>query len=75
MTVVRLSELKQGTAGRIASLGKTHTAIQEKLIAMGVLPGKDIKLLKKFPSYVFKIGHSQFAVDQEIASAISVILA
>jgi DtxR family Mn-dependent transcriptional regulator len=39
---------------------------------MGALPKTEITLLQKFPSYVFKIARSQFAVDKELASCIYV---
>ena len=38
---------------------------------MGILPGKMVKLLQSFPSYVFQIGQSQFAVDDGLARAIN----
>jgi DtxR family Mn-dependent transcriptional regulator len=44
----------------------------EKIMAMGVLPGVDVHLDRRFPSYVFQVGHSQFAVDEEIAGDIYV---
>jgi len=44
----------------------------KKLMAMGIFPGMEIELVQKSPSFVFKIGHSQFAVDQGLAEAIFV---
>jgi len=44
-------------------------------MAIGVLPGVSIRLLRRFPSFVFEAGYSQFAVDEEIASALYVRLA
>jgi DtxR family Mn-dependent transcriptional regulator len=44
----------------------------EKIMAMGVLPGMAITLIQKFPSYVFQIGQSQFAVDKDLAEFIFV---
>jgi len=45
-----------------------------KIMAMGVLPGMAITLIQKFPSYVFQVGQSQFAIDKELASCIYVRL-
>ena len=55
----------------------THLEMQDpqrlkKLIAIGVLPGSQITLLQRFPSYVFQIGWSQFSIDRELASSIYV---
>ena len=41
-------------------------------MALGVLPGVDIRLLRRFPSFVFQIGYAQFAVDRELAQKIRV---
>ena len=46
----------------------------QKLIAMGIMPGALVKLIQKFPSYVFEAGHTQFAVDEQIADSIYVRL-
>jgi Fe2+ transport system protein FeoA len=47
----------------------------QKLMAMGVLPGVPITLLRQFPSFVFEAGYSQFAVDEAIATDIYIRLA
>jgi Fe2+ transport system protein FeoA len=46
----------------------------QKLMAMGVLPGVAITLLRRSPSFVFEAGYSQFAVDEEIPGDIYVRL-
>jgi Fe2+ transport system protein FeoA len=43
-------------------------------MAMGLLPGTAIQLMQNFPSYVFKLGYTQFAVDKKIADEIFVKL-
>jgi len=43
-------------------------------MAMGVLPGLKIAMIQKFPSYVFKVGETQFAIDEEMAEGIYVRL-
>jgi DtxR family Mn-dependent transcriptional regulator len=39
-------------------------------MAMGVLPGNAIELNANFPSFVFSVDYSQYAVDADMASAI-----
>jgi len=73
--IAPLSELKEGMGGKIAYLQMNHPARLQKLMAMGVLPGEKITLLRRSPSYVFEVGFSQFAVDEEIATTIYVRLA
>lgn len=54
---------------------KTHNGqIMNKLMAMGILPGLTIMLLRKTPSYLFQMGESQFAVDRVLAEKIQVRL-
>lgn len=72
--IAPLSELKPGQHGQIAYIHMTHAGHLQKLIGMGVLPGVAVKSLRRFPSFVFEAGYSQFAVDEEIAADIYVRL-
>ena len=70
--VVALTELKAGEHGEIAYLAATDASKMQKLMSMGVLPGSDLVVTRTFPSYVFKVGYSEFAVDSELAREIFV---
>ncbi len=70
----RLADLEIKDKGKIAYLQAKDQSQMQKLIGIGVIPGISIMLLQKFPSYVFQIGQSQFAVDKELASSIYVRL-
>lgn len=70
--VVALTELKPGEEGEIAYLSTTDPKKMQKLMSMGVLPGNRLDLRRAFPSYIFSIGHSEFAVDQDLAREIFV---
>lgn len=59
-TVLRL--LNPGTRGRLA----------QRLMAFGVLPGVTIEVVRSSPAVVFRIGHSQFAVDDQLAQLVLV---
>lgn len=67
-----LSKLNPGDKGKISYIQAIEHHKLQKLMSMGVLPGMEIKLLQTFPSYLFEVGHTQFAVDDEIASCILV---
>lgn len=69
-----LSALTQGQRGKVVYLHTLDDKKLQKMMVMGVLPGRQITLLHRFPSYVFQIGFSQVAVDSEIADSIYVIL-
>ena len=65
-----LSEIEPGQHGNVAYIRMNHPGRLQKLMAMGVLPGGKIALLRRSPSFVFECGYSQFAVDEEIAKDI-----
>jgi len=67
-----LPKLKPGEQGEIAYLATSDDKKMQKLMSMGVLPGSQLVLVQNFPSYIFKIGQSQFAVDEELAQEIYV---
>jgi DtxR family Mn-dependent transcriptional regulator len=61
-----------GQNGVVAYLSTRDNREIQKLMAMGILPGSDIRLIRLFPSYIFAIGHSQFTVDRTLAEKIFV---
>ena len=70
MLVMPLSELKTGQSGKIAYIHTQDRQMLQKIMAMGALPGASVTLLQRFPSYVFQLGQSQFAIDKNIADQI-----
>lgn len=65
-----LSNLRTGQKGRVAYIHTQDHKKLEKIMAMGILPGMNITLIEKYPSFVFQVGHSQFAIDEDLAGAI-----
>ena len=70
--VVPLTELKPGEEGDIAYIQTEDSKKMQKLMAMGGLPGNRISLLQAFPSYIFRVGFSEFAIDSAMAREIFV---
>jgi DtxR family Mn-dependent transcriptional regulator len=70
--VVALTEMKPGEPGEIAYLAASDVRKMQKLMSMGVLPGTSVRLMRTYPSYIFKVGQSEFAVDEELAREIFV---
>lgn len=71
--VLPLSAMKDGEEGTVAYLHEGDGAgTLPKLMALGVLPGCRVRLLQRFPSFLFRIGLTQMAVDGTIAGAIFV---
>ena len=72
--VCPLKDLEVKDRGMIAYLATDDKGRLHKLMALGALPGLPITMIQRFPSYVFQVGQSQFAIDQEMAEGIYVRL-
>ena len=67
-----LCDGRPGQQGVVAYLRARNNREVQKMMAMGVLPATGIQLIQCFPSYVFQVGYSQFAVDRALAEIIFV---
>lgn len=65
--VSSIADVDKGAKGKVAYLHTKDNKKLQKLMAMGILPGVSIQVVQKFPSFVLKIGHSQVAMDEEMA--------
>jgi DtxR family Mn-dependent transcriptional regulator len=70
--VVALTEFKSGQEGEIAYIQTDDSKKMQKLMAMGVLPGNRILVTQAFPSNIFKVGFTEFAIDTALAREIFV---
>ncbi|MCR4431248.1 MAG: ferrous iron transport protein A [Tepidanaerobacteraceae bacterium] len=69
---ISLVELEVGEKAIIAGIEAKDKKKMSKLLALGVLPGMKVKLLQKFPSFVFKVGNTKIAADESISRNIMV---
>ncbi|MGB5899379.1 MAG: FeoA family protein [Geitlerinemataceae cyanobacterium] len=67
-----LSTIAIGECKTIVGFKTTDESIQRKLIALGILPGIELILEQRFPSYIIKIGYTRTAIDRETAESILV---
>lgn len=72
--IAPLCDLQPGQKGKIAYIQMNNPGRLQKLMAMNVLPGVPIHLMRRYPSFVFEAGYSQFAVDEDIAAGIYIRL-
>ena len=72
--VAALADLNPGQNGKIAYVQSRQSEEIQKLMAIGILPGTQIGLIRRYPSYVFEVGNTQYAVDRNIANLIYVRL-
>lgn len=68
--VVPMSDLRQGESGAIAYVQTGDSDRLKKLMALGILPGESVTLQRRYPSFVFTVGQSRYAVDEGMAKAI-----
>ncbi|WP_456478444.1 metal-dependent transcriptional regulator [Geoglobus ahangari] len=70
--VVRLTSLSPGEEGEIKYLSGDEDIIK-KVISIGLLPGKRIRVLRVFPTFLVQVGNTQIALDEKIGEAIHVM--
>jgi len=70
--VLPLSELRAGDKARISYIVTRYHARLDKLSSMGLLPGVQIRLHQRQPTYVIQMGETQIALDTAIARDIYV---
>jgi len=67
-----LASMEPKKRGKISHLETKNSGILQKLMAMGVLPGMPVTLLRRKPSFLFEVDQTRYAVDREIADHIFV---
>ena len=68
--VTGLPHFPIGETGRIVFIAPRFHDRMDKLAALGVVPGSEVRLHQRAPAYVLDIGETTVAIDPEIASEI-----
>ena len=68
--VTGLPHFPIGVTGRIVFIAPRFHERMDKLAALGVVPGSEVRLHQRAPAYVLDIGETTVAIDPEIASEI-----
>jgi DtxR family Mn-dependent transcriptional regulator len=71
MTLQELKPGRRGTVLRLLDL-EHRGRLGQRLMVLGVLPGVRVEVVRTSPAVVFRIGHSQFAVDEQLAEMVLV---
>ncbi len=72
--VMPLTDLRSGDKAKVSYIVTKHHERLDKLSSMGLLPGVQIRLHQKQPTYVIQMGETQIALDNAIARDIYVRL-
>lgn len=67
-----LTELEPGRSAVVTCLEESAGPIGRRLASMGVLPGAVVRPVQRRPAWIVEIGHSEFALDREMAACIRV---
>ncbi len=70
--IVPLAEAEAGEEAVIAYLRTDDTYDLRKLMSIGALPGTSVVVKQRFPSFLLRMGESEFAVDEQMARSIYV---
>jgi len=68
----RLTSLGVGECGVVLRVLRDNPARAERLKALGVTPGARVRLLQRFPGFVFECDQTELAVEPSVARAILV---
>ena len=72
LEVTPLCDGRPGADGVVAYLSTRDNREVQKMMAMGILPGVRVSLVRRFPSYVLQVGYTQFTLDHTLAEKIYV---
>jgi DtxR family Mn-dependent transcriptional regulator len=67
-----LGSFELGARGRIVFIAPKFHDRMDRLAALGVVPGSEIRLHQRAPSFVIEVGETTIALDPEIAGEIFV---
>ena len=65
-----LDKLKNGETAVVKRLITGDSKNLQKLLAMGILPGRIVKVLQRYPAYILEIDRTHAAMDTELAKKI-----
>lgn len=67
-----LARLGCGYSAFISRIETKDRTTLKKLMALGFLPGCEVRVQQRFPAYVIELGNSQYAIDKYVAEQILV---
>ncbi|NLY56551.1 MAG: ferrous iron transport protein A [Firmicutes bacterium] len=67
-----LAELPVHTKARICSLADPTGKDLQKLLVFGLLPGRSVEILQRYPAIVVQVGRTTIALDEQVAAKVIV---
>ena len=72
---VPLTTLGRGARGSVSCLEEPWTSDAAKLASLGILPGVRLRVVQRSPAWVLRMGRTEIALDDALASQIRVLAA
>lgn len=70
--LLTVKDLRPGEAAEILGLSGESPSRRNNLAVFGLVPGSEVRLLQRYPSFVLRIGETVLALDGEVAGDIVV---
>ncbi len=67
-----VQDMRTGERAAVAHLAGESSARHNALAVFGLVPGSEIVLLQRYPSYVVEVGETVIALESEVAASIVV---
>ena len=67
---LRLDDLAIGEGRRIAEIIHDTDGHWRKLVAFGLMPGVDVRMLQRWPTLVVRVGRTDVGLDETIAKLV-----
>ncbi len=67
-----MRDLRTGERAAVTHLAGESSARHNALAVFGLVPGSEIVLLQRYPSYVIEVGETVIALESEVAGSIIV---
>jgi len=74
-SAMSLDRLTAGERGQVVRLTSADARRRNTLTVFGLVPGAEIDLIQRRPTYVIRVGETELGLDREIAAEILVKLA
>lgn len=67
---ITLDRLKKGQSAVVKRLITEDSRNLQKLLAMGILPGRIVRVIQRYPVYILEVDRTRAAMDKELAQKI-----
>lgn len=69
---VALTTLTSGQRACVTCLAHPDSPAAAKLSALGILPGREVEIVQRYPAFVLALGFAEIAIDETLARTVRV---